>query len=237
MFQGKLLDGTIIEDTYPRGNPLTIRLGGGQVIKGLEDGLVGMCIGEIRNLTIPASMAYGSTGIPPLIPPNAILLIKIELVDIEKVTHQSPPDLKIVLEQKDSNPEIKSSDETNQQNQQYEPLIDNTEQNDVPYHWAGRENADVIPGDPYYFPSSVAGVSEDFGKVIPRDPNFFKIKSSEEQENYERYGRSGGWQYANTEESVADDESQNSEDDSENEMQIKTEDDKTFNYGYHNNEL
>lgn len=224
MFQSKLLDGTIIEDTYPRGIPLTIRLGGGQVIKGLEDGLVGMCIGEIRNLTIPASMAYGPTGIPPLIPPNSILLTKIELVEIEKVAYRSPPNLKIVTEQKDSNPQIEPSDETNNQNKH----LDETDHKNVPYPVVGvaeSENiGNVVPYNPNDLSSGLEGIAENFGKVIPRDPNFFKIDTDyEEQAIYERYYRrhnSEGRTYNIRKQTKRD-----------------TENVRSFNYGHHNNEL
>ncbi len=61
-------------------------IGNGNVIKGWERGLIGMCIGEIRKLIVPSEMAYGmegSGGISMQIPPNATLVYEVELMNIE----------------------------------------------------------------------------------------------------------------------------------------------------------
>jgi FKBP-type peptidyl-prolyl cis-trans isomerase FkpA len=57
----------------------TVVLGQGKVIKGFDEGLVGMKQGGIRRLIIPASLAYGATGSPPTIPPNSVLIFDVTM--------------------------------------------------------------------------------------------------------------------------------------------------------------
>jgi hypothetical protein len=61
-------------------NPLTYQLGARRIIPGLELGVVGMKVGGKRRLAIPSALAFGPTGRPPLVPPNATLIMNIELV-------------------------------------------------------------------------------------------------------------------------------------------------------------
>ena len=62
-----------------RDEPIVFVIGNGNVIKGWERGLIGMCIGEIRKLIVPSDMAYGNEGSAMQIPPNATLVYEIEL--------------------------------------------------------------------------------------------------------------------------------------------------------------
>ena len=71
-YKGTLTDGTQFDSNYDSGRPFEFKLGSGQVIRGWDQGLLGMCIGEGRKLTIPPNMAYGSEGVGP-IPPGATL--------------------------------------------------------------------------------------------------------------------------------------------------------------------
>ena len=75
-------DGTEFDNSKKRGEPFTFTVGGGQVIKGWDEGLVGMKVGGQRVLIIPPDKAYGEKGIGP-IPPNATLVFAIELVEIK----------------------------------------------------------------------------------------------------------------------------------------------------------
>ncbi|KAI3982626.1 hypothetical protein MKX01_031365 [Papaver californicum] len=81
---GKLKSNGKIFDSNMRGPPFEFRLGVGQVIKGWDVGVNGMCVGDKRRLTIPPSMGYGAKGAPPQIPQNAWLLFDVELVDVRK---------------------------------------------------------------------------------------------------------------------------------------------------------
>ena len=83
-YEGKLTDGTVFDASRPRGQPFSFILGKGQVIKGWDLGIEGMAIGEIRRLTIPAKLGYGTTGTGGVIPPNATLIFEVELLAVSK---------------------------------------------------------------------------------------------------------------------------------------------------------
>lgn len=83
-YSGKLEDGTEFDSSYSRNQPLTFTLGAGQVIKGWDQGLLGMCEGEKRKLVIPPDLGYGSSGAPPKIPGDAVLIFEVELVKNDK---------------------------------------------------------------------------------------------------------------------------------------------------------
>ncbi|KAF8625871.1 hypothetical protein AX15_005155 [Amanita polypyramis BW_CC] len=83
-YTGKLFsDGSKFDSSHDRNMPLPLTLGAGQVIKGWEDGLGGMCLHEKRTLTIPSRMAYGSRGFGKVIPPHSALVFDVELVGLE----------------------------------------------------------------------------------------------------------------------------------------------------------
>lgn len=85
-YRGTLEDGTEFDSSYNRGDPLSFTLGSGQVIRGWDQGLLAMCVGEKRKLVIPPELAYGSRGAPPTIPGDATLTFEVELVKIDRKT-------------------------------------------------------------------------------------------------------------------------------------------------------
>jgi FKBP-type peptidyl-prolyl cis-trans isomerase len=82
-YTGWLLDGTKFDSSLDSGQPFTFTVGGGQVIEGWDKGLVGMKVDGTRVLIIPASMAYGEQGSPPVIPANAPLKFEVKLLSVE----------------------------------------------------------------------------------------------------------------------------------------------------------
>ncbi|XXG78694.1 hypothetical protein AAC387_Pa08g2587 [Persea americana] len=85
-YRGKLTDGTVFDSSFERGDPIEFELGSGQVIKGWDQGLLGMCVGEKRKLKIPAKLGYGAQGSPPKIPGGATLIFDTELVAVNGKT-------------------------------------------------------------------------------------------------------------------------------------------------------
>jgi len=81
-YTGMLVDNTVFDSSMGKA-PFTFVLGVGQVIPGWDRGLLGMCVGERRRLTIPPHYAYGDAGYPPVIPPAATLIFDTELKNIE----------------------------------------------------------------------------------------------------------------------------------------------------------
>lgn len=75
-------NGEEFDNSYDRGVPFDFPLGGGQVIPGWDEGLVGMKVGGRRQLTIPPDLGYGPQGQPPDIPPDSTLVFVIDLVAI-----------------------------------------------------------------------------------------------------------------------------------------------------------
>lgn len=83
-YTGKLTDGTVFDATSKHGGtPFDFTIGQGQVIKGWDQGLLGMKVGEKRTITIPADLGYGATGAGSSIPPNSTLIFDVELVSIK----------------------------------------------------------------------------------------------------------------------------------------------------------
>jgi peptidylprolyl isomerase len=86
-YTGTLMNGKKFDSSKDPGRqPFAFTLGGGQVIKGWDKGIVGMKVGGMRTLIIPASMGYGDAGAPPDIPPKATLKFVVELKRIDNVT-------------------------------------------------------------------------------------------------------------------------------------------------------
>jgi FKBP-type peptidyl-prolyl cis-trans isomerase FkpA len=75
--------GAKFDSSVDRKEPFQFPLGGGRVIKGWDEGVAGMKVGGQRTLIIPAAMGYGARGAGGVIPPNAILIFDVELIDVK----------------------------------------------------------------------------------------------------------------------------------------------------------
>jgi FKBP-type peptidyl-prolyl cis-trans isomerase len=83
-YTGWLLEGgSRFDSSLDRGEPFEFSLGAGQVIKGWDEGVVGMKVGGKRQLRIPPELGYGFRGMPPVIPGNAYLIFDVELLEVK----------------------------------------------------------------------------------------------------------------------------------------------------------
>jgi FKBP-type peptidyl-prolyl cis-trans isomerase FkpA len=80
-YVGKLENGKTFDSSRERGKPTVFPIGVGSVVKGWDEAVPGMKVGELRKMTIPPNAGYGALGKKPEIPPNATLVFEIELVD------------------------------------------------------------------------------------------------------------------------------------------------------------
>jgi len=84
-YSGYFKDGKPFDSSVERGQPFTVKMGSGQVIKALEDGIALMHKGDKTKFYIPSKLAYGESGHPPIIPPNSDLIFDIEILDVQPV--------------------------------------------------------------------------------------------------------------------------------------------------------
>ncbi|MFZ4797780.1 MAG: FKBP-type peptidyl-prolyl cis-trans isomerase [Bacteroidia bacterium] len=82
-YTGYLMDGKKFDSSVERGEPIEFQLGKGMVIKGWEEGIELMHVGDKMRFIIPSELAYGEKGAPGAIPANATLIFDCELVDVQ----------------------------------------------------------------------------------------------------------------------------------------------------------
>ncbi len=83
-YVGMLTDGTEFDNSYKRGEPIEFTLGAGMVIRGWDEGIALMSVGDKMRLIIPPDLAYGEKGAGKVIPPNATLIFDVELMNVHK---------------------------------------------------------------------------------------------------------------------------------------------------------
>ena len=83
-YTGWLENGKKFDSSVDRGEPFDFVLGRGQVIRGWDEGVAQLKVGDRARLTIPPEMGYGTRGAGGVIPPNATLIFEVELLDIRK---------------------------------------------------------------------------------------------------------------------------------------------------------
>lgn len=81
-YRGQLEDGTTFDSSHERGKPFQCVIGTGRVIKGWDQGLMGMRVGGKRKLFVPSHLAYGERQIGEHIKPNSNLLFEIEVLEV-----------------------------------------------------------------------------------------------------------------------------------------------------------
>lgn len=81
-YTGWLPDGTKFDSSYDHGQAFQFVLGAGQVIKGWDEGVVGMKVAGKRRLVLPSSLGYGADGVPGAIPPDSVLIFDVDLLSV-----------------------------------------------------------------------------------------------------------------------------------------------------------
>ena len=82
-YEGSLENGKVFDSSYPRKKPIEFRLGQGQVIKGWDEGIALLRVGDKARFVIPSDLGYGPAGAGGAIPPNATLIFDVELMDVK----------------------------------------------------------------------------------------------------------------------------------------------------------
>ena len=82
-YKGQLSDGTVFDSSYKRNQPIEFSLGMGQVIRGWDEGVALLKVGDKARFVIPSNLAYGSRGAGRVIPPNTNLIFDVELMSVK----------------------------------------------------------------------------------------------------------------------------------------------------------
>lgn len=80
-YTARLHRGDVFDSSRDRGTPITFELGAGAVPAGLDEGLSGMVVGEVRRVVVPPHLAYGDAGIEGIVPPAATVVFDVELME------------------------------------------------------------------------------------------------------------------------------------------------------------
>ena len=81
-YELKLVSGVVVDSSFQRGQPIAINIGVGQVIPGWDEGIMLLNEGSKATLVVPSELGYGPSGAGGVIPPNATLIFKVQLVKV-----------------------------------------------------------------------------------------------------------------------------------------------------------
>ncbi len=93
-YAGYFRDGKTFDNSFDRNQPLSIKIGQGQLMPGWDEGMSMLRNGEKARLIIPSSLALGEKGYPPLIPPNTDLIMDIEMLNVKVIVPPALFDIK-----------------------------------------------------------------------------------------------------------------------------------------------
>lgn len=82
-YTGTLTTGVKFDSSFDRNEPFAFKLGAGQVIKGWDEGVGKLRVGDQAILVLPGKLAYGLRGVPNVIPPDATLIFIVEVLDVK----------------------------------------------------------------------------------------------------------------------------------------------------------
>ena len=82
-YTGTFPDGRVFDSSVQRGEPLEFKVGVGQVIRGWDEGIALLKVGDKARFVIPSDLGYGPAGAGGVIPPNATLIFDVELMDVK----------------------------------------------------------------------------------------------------------------------------------------------------------
>jgi hypothetical protein len=89
-YTGTLMNGVKFDSSHDRNEPFSFKLGAGRVIKGWDEGVAKLHVGDHAILVIPGKLAYGPRGVPNAIPPDATLIFIIEVIDVKSESSTGP---------------------------------------------------------------------------------------------------------------------------------------------------
>eukprot|EP00062_Callorhinchus_milii_P018633 gi/632972302/ref/XP_007902590.1/ PREDICTED: peptidyl-prolyl cis-trans isomerase FKBP10 [Callorhinchus milii] len=87
-YNGSFLDGTFFDSSYSRNHTYNTYIGMGYVISGIDQGLIGVCMGERRRVVIPPHLGYGENGVGDKIPGSAVLVFDVHIIDFHNPSDQ-----------------------------------------------------------------------------------------------------------------------------------------------------
>ena len=89
-YTGTLTDGMKFDSSHDRQQPLEFKLGADQVIKGYDEGVAKLHVGDHAILVIPGKLAYGPKGVPNVIPPDSTFIFIVEVIDVKAESLTGP---------------------------------------------------------------------------------------------------------------------------------------------------